>query len=300
MSDDLDPIAPDSLAPDSFLHFLSVDNIPALVTGSTALLVCVSAVYMTAYFYIVGPQFQGFLSPSDYIVGSINWLPALFLAAVYGIGSRPLYLLFSGIFKPNSDANFGQTVPASDFKRGISINNKVILVWLAINSLAIVLNLPIMHRDQLPMFISKLIFWNMVLVVPFVVFDILDGIIPKKFAPLVVISIIMIAWVASSGISNAVNNIDIDINNDPNGAIYRIRLTNEAHPKRIIPLMNIDKGLIYKAKGRAFRHVQYDIHFAKWADISRFSRFNVEHSKTTLSCERFPNQLKYFCQYNMR
>ena len=214
--------APDSLAPDSFLHILSVGNIPALVTGSTALLVCVSAVYMTAYFYIVGPQFQGFLSPSDYIVGSINWLPALFLAAVYGIGSRPLYLLFSGIFKPNSDANFGQTVPASDFKRGISI--KVILVWLAINSLGLVLNLPIIRRDQLPMFISKLIFWNMVLVVPFVVFDILDGIIPKKFAPLVVISIIMIAWVASSGISNAVNNIDIDINPlsaDPPGCPMR-------------------------------------------------------------------------------
>jgi hypothetical protein len=71
---------------------------------------------------------------------------------------------------------------------------------------------------------------------------------------------------------------DIDNDNDPYAATYQIRLLKEDQ-KTIIPLMNIDKGIIYKAKG--------DIHFAKWADISEFGRFNVEHSKTALWCERF-------------
>jgi hypothetical protein len=289
LSDDSDASAPDSLVPDSFLHILSVGNTPALITASTALLVCVSAVYMTAYFYIVGPQFQGFLSPSDYIVGSINWLPTLFFAAVYGIGSRPIYSLLGGRFKLNSDANFDQTVPASDIKRGVSIDKNVILIWLAINSLGLVLNLSISDRDQLPASISKIIFVNMVLGVPFVVFNVLDGVIPKKFAQLIVISIVMIAYVASRGISDAADNINIDIDNDPSATVYQILLPNE-NPKTatIIPLMNIDKGLIYKAKS--------DIHFAKWADISGFGRLNVEHSKTTLWCERFPNLVKFFCE----
>jgi hypothetical protein len=222
------------------------------------------------------------LSPSDYIVGSINWLPTLFLAAVYGISSRPLYSLFVGRFKQNSDANFGQTVPASDFKR-----KNVILIWLAINLIGLVINLSIFERDQIPARLSITIFVNMVLVVPFVVFNMLDGVIPKKFAQLIVISIIMIAYVASRGVSNAVDNIDTDIENDPSAAIYQIRLTNEdPKPTTIIPLMNIDKGLIYKVKG--------EIHFAKWADISGFGRLNVQHSKTPLWCDRFPNLVKFF------
>jgi hypothetical protein len=227
------------------MHILSVGNIPALITGSTALLVCVSTVYMTAYFYIVGPKFQWLLSPSDYIVGSINWLPTLFIAAGYGISSRVLYSLFVGRFKPKSDDDSGQAVLASDLKRGISINKKVILKWSTINVMVIVLNLSVIHIDQIPQFLSTLIFVNFVLVIPFVVFNMLDGVIPKKFAQPIIISIVMIAYVANRGVSDAVHNIDIDVDNDYRAATYEIRLLN-GDQKTIMPLMNIDKGIQIK------------------------------------------------------
>jgi hypothetical protein len=115
----------------------------------------------------------------------------------------------------------------------------------------------------------------------------LDGVISRKIAQLIVISIVMIGYVADRGIRDAVYNIDIDIEKDPRAVPYQIHLPNE-NQKMIIPLMNIDKGLIYKSKG--------EIHFAKWSDISEFSRLKVEHNKTILSCELFANLLKYFCQ----
>jgi hypothetical protein len=51
--------------------------------------------------------------------------------------------------------------------------------------------------------------------------------------------------------------------------------------------MNVDKGIIYKTDG--------DVHFAKWADVSEFTRKHVEHEKTTLLCTLFPGYLDFFC-----
>ncbi len=261
---------PDTTVPDSFLHILSVSNIPVLITGATALLVCVSAVYMTAYFYIVGSQFQGFLSPSDYIVGSINWLPTMFFAYGYVTVSRVTYSLLGDRFKQ----------PGDGFKQ-----KKIIVIWLAANILFLVARLSTDHSGQIPAILSLLILLNIAILSPFIIFNGLDGIIPKKFLHPIVVSIILIGYVAVRGISDAVHNIDID--NDPSATIYQISLPNK-DLKTIFPLMNIDKGLIYKEKG--------GIHFTKLADISEFSRLNVENSNSSLPCELFANLLKYFCQ----
>jgi hypothetical protein len=160
--------------------------------------------------------------------------------------------------KQKNNSNFaGQIVPTSDFKRGVSAYKKAIVTWLATNVLVLVFFLAINDRDRVPVIISGIVVVNIAIIFPFIMFNLLDEVIDKKIAHPIVISIILIAYVANRGIANAVYDIDND--NDPYAAIYQIRLLKEDQ-KTLIPLMNIDKGLIYKAKG--------DIHFAKWADIS--------------------------------
>jgi hypothetical protein len=52
--------------------------------------------------------------------------------------------------------------------------------------------------------ISAIIVVNIAIILPFIMFNILDEVIDKKIAHPIVISIILIAYVANRGIANAV------------------------------------------------------------------------------------------------
>lgn len=71
------------------------ESLPTIGQVSTFLALCstllllTSAIYSTAYFFIVGREFQDLLSAQDYVIQSVYWIPpvALILGASYIMSS---------------------------------------------------------------------------------------------------------------------------------------------------------------------------------------------------------------------
>ena len=51
-----------------------IGKITSAVALTSTLLLCMSAIYSTAYFYVVGQEFQDLMSAQDYITESIYWI----------------------------------------------------------------------------------------------------------------------------------------------------------------------------------------------------------------------------------
>ena len=73
-----------------------IDGISTVITISTALIVCVSVIYSTSYFLIVGSEFQGFMSTSGYLLDSIRLIPVFITAFIIGIVSSMMIRLVFG------------------------------------------------------------------------------------------------------------------------------------------------------------------------------------------------------------
>lgn len=244
---------------------LETSEIPAAITVSTAILICMSVIYSTCYYYIIGEQFQGFMSTTDYILDSIRLIPIFILFIFLG-----LIILVTIKVKPTP---YGTT---ETMTRTMFLGIEIAIASFILFIIAKLLNLSDLVESLIHIMMIVALIWIMFCVWIFWHQNAQD--FSAATSLLLFISVPVIAFVAAQGFQDA----DKDLAR--NDELYNLTLVGES-PQDVVILRNIENGVIHMdtRKDTEKRYVR----FSKSADVLNFRKLVKNGSGDRNSCAWF-------------
>jgi hypothetical protein len=241
-----------------------IDDIPAAITISSAIIVCMSVIYSTSYFWLVGAEFQGFMSGMDYLLDSIRLLPIFLLFLIAGLA----VVLF-----------FRITIPRFNHTENMKVSDAP-LIWLLL-LLAVGTYTGFVLYDMLTTrnIIQFYITWLVSLGVIWFTFMVwlftrarTWALLNLEIYTLLYVFVPVIIFVAYLGLQDA--------RRDLNGVGEKYNLEVKDTSSRLVSVLrNLDKGILYKDEE------DQKIHFARWEDVVSFTKDKSDLTKTPTTCK---------------
>ncbi|HTR13011.1 MAG TPA: hypothetical protein VMI72_07085 [Roseiarcus sp.] len=241
----------------------------------STLLLCMSVVYSTAYFWMIGTEFQNFMSAQDYVVDSIHWIPTTFLVFI-------ISFVF-GKFGYDVGFDHGHKKATGTALTSMDRLDKFILFYFPLIAAVclFVFIVVVVEIAELPAFL--ILFSGTIVIIVSVALSrktrLYDRLSERGLVHFALPFLFIIPFVACKGSSDALSDLRTK------EASNFIRELNQ-ETKSIVPFKILDKGVIYKSLD------DRSVHFSKWADISSFVRKEEEFDERTLLCK----YLEVWCQ----